>query len=420
MLVEHLVRILKPQYFGSENGQENLSGAQRVHMPQVVGDYLHLLNGRTRRRGHLQMRAADPFIAPIALEDSVGRWMLRSGIQHENGGVARYFLSDVKRNKQSSTVITGYCAAGFMLLYERTADTRYLDAAVKAAYYLIDRTWDPQSCSMAFEAEEKGQKHGYFFDTGIAVRGLLAVWRKTEQKTCLAAAINCADFMAGHFFDGLDYRPIITLPDKKPVDYEYRRWSQSPGCYQLKASLAWLEISEITGEKRYVKLYRDFLQRCLETEASFLPGSDDDGWIMDRLHAYSFFLEGLLPKIDDSMCRHVFREGLERLNAYARKIPPKFVRSDVLAQLLRLHLFADHAGILPLNAAAIEADAVQIREFQSENNDSALNGGFWFGKKLGKMEPFMNPVSTILCYQALDTWERYQAGDRDLDWTNLI
>jgi hypothetical protein len=36
------------------------------------------------------------------------------------------------------------------------------------------------------------------------------------------------------------------------------------------------------------------------------------------------------------------------------------------------------------------------------------------------MLPYMNPVSTVFCYQALEMWERYQAGERQFRWQNLI
>jgi hypothetical protein len=345
--------------------------------------------------------------------------MLVSGIQLESGGVARYYLSDVKQNKPVSTEVTAYCVAGFLLLHERTGETRYFDAALKAAHYLSDLAWDSQSSSIPFECED-GPKYGYFFDTGIIVRGLVSMWRKCEQKRILSIALECADFMADCFFVGGDYSPVITLPDKRRLDYEYCSWSLSPGCYQLKASLAWRELGEITLEERYSRLYDSMLNRCLQTYASFLPGSEDDGRVMDRLHAYAYFLEGLLPSIDKPGCRQALREGIVWLDGYARKIQPKFLRSDVRAQLLRIRLFADQARVLPVDVHAIEEEAAEIRSFQSHDTDSALNGGFWFGKKVGKIEPFMNPVSTLFCFQALDMWERYQEGERDWDWRRLI
>ena len=419
MLKGHLVRILKSETLSHENDQDNLSVGQTMQMSQVVGGYLNLFKARRSFR-KLQTGTSEPAPVRVPLQDEVGRWMLMSGIQHESGGVARYFLSDVRRNMPPSTEVTAYCAAGFLLLHERTGETRYFEAGLKAAHYLTDLAWDPESCSIPFECEGNGPKYGYFFDTGIIVRGLLSMWRKWGHKRILSIALECADFMANCFFAGGEYSPVITLPDKRCLDCESWGWSQNPGCYQLKASLAWRELGEITREDRYSRLYDSMLNRCLQTYTSFLPGSEDDVKVMDRLHAYAYFLEGLLPEIDRPGCRQALREGIVWLDGYAKKVQPKFLRSDVLAQLLRIRLFADQARVLPVHVHAIEEEAAEIRRFQSHDTDSALNGGFWFGKKLGKIEPFMNPVSTLFCFQALDMWERYQEGERDWNWRDLI
>jgi hypothetical protein len=36
------------------------------------------------------------------------RWLITSGIQDESGGVARYYLADDRRYRNTSTVNTGY------------------------------------------------------------------------------------------------------------------------------------------------------------------------------------------------------------------------------------------------------------------------------------------------------------------------
>ena len=141
---------------------------------------------------------------------------------------------------------------------------------------------------------------------------------------------------------------------------------------------------------------------------------------MDRLHAYTYFLEGLLPAISDPACEEAMRVGIPKVDAYARQIGPQFLRSDVLAQLLRIRIFADQAGIVPLNRDAAAREASLIREFQSNDPDVRLHGGFWFGRKEGKIQPYMNPVSTVFCYQGLDMWDRVQQEFSDFHWQDLI
>ncbi len=56
---------------------------------------------------------------------------------------------------------------------------------------------------------------------------------------------------------------------------------------------------------------------------------------MDRLHAYAYFLEGLLPVLDRPKCAAAFRNGVDRGIAAVARDRACFARSDVYAQLLR-------------------------------------------------------------------------------------
>ena len=420
ILANQLVRLLKSEELRCQVARQNLSAGEDMQISQVVGGYLTLFRERAKRSHILRITRARHREVHPTLDQSVGNWLLHSGIEERSGGVARYYLSDSRRNKPVSTEITGYCASGLAVLYDQTGDERYWEAALKKAKFLTKKAWDPRSCAMPFECEAKDQRYSYFFDEGIIVRGLLALWRKCGQADLLAIAVKCGESMAHDFFDGKNFSPIITLPGKISLTYEYSRWSRSPGCYQLKSAMGWQELWEATHNERFKKLYEQFLDASLESHHSFLPGVDAENAIMDRLHAYSYFLEGLLPAIEKPECRAAMQAGMPRLAAYAHEIAPRFLRSDVVAQLLRVRIFADCLGVVPLDSQVGAQEVATIKEFQSFDRDPRLRGGFWFGRKEGKMLPYMNPVSTVFCYQALEMWERYQAGERQFQWQNLI
>jgi hypothetical protein len=82
-----------------------------------------------------------------------------------------------------------------------------------------------------------------------------------------------------------------------------------------------------------------------------------------------------------------------------REIAPVFARSDVYAQLLRARLFGAAMGVLPLDETAAAHEAEQTASFQ------IASGGFLFGRKQGQPLPFVNPVSTAFCAQALAWWD---------------
>src|SRR5580704_10021755 len=86
-----------------------------------------------------------------AFLDRAGAWLLESGIQEPNGGVARYYLADAKENRTISTEITGYAVSAFVYLYSLTHDEQYLDAAASSAQFLTRSAWDSTLRLFPFE-----------------------------------------------------------------------------------------------------------------------------------------------------------------------------------------------------------------------------------------------------------------------------
>lgn len=335
--------------------------------------------------------------------DRAGRWFLSSGIQDENGGVARYYRSDLRKNLPVSSEITGYVASALVYLHACTGRQEYLDRAVLTARFLTRFAWRADLEAFPFEPDAGREQFNYFFDAGIIVRGLLAVWRATGDREFLDVAAACGLGMQRDFQNGIDLDPILTLPERKPITRD-DRWSRNPGCYQLKSALAWLELSEATGDPALRPAYERALAFSLATYGSFLPGHPDQLKVMDRLHAFSYFLEGLLPVLDRTAAKAAYCDGIRRLSAWLREIRPEFERSDVYAQLLRARLLGHLSGAVPLDNEAAEEEAGALAEYQYGN------GGFSFGRRAGVHLPFENPVSTAFGIQALDMWEQHQRG----------
>jgi hypothetical protein len=340
-----------------------------------------------------------------------GEWFLRSGIQQIDGGVARYYLVDDCRNLPASTEITGYAASTFVYLHSVTKDVRYLDRAITAARFLA-LAWDSGSGTMPFEIEPAG--FTYFFDCGIVVRGLLSVWRVTGQQEFLKLAVRTGESMMRDFASPTgDFHPILALPDRTPLARDPDRWSRTATCYQLKSAMAWCDLFDATNDSRFIEPYERVLEASLRTFADFLPGHSERPKVMDRLHAFCYFLEGLLPRAMDSRCAAALREGIGLCAGHLRDIAPEFERSDVYAQLLRLRVYADWLGVLPIDCAAAECEAAQLASFQAvelDGREDRINGGYWFGRRKGERLPFINPVSAAFACQALELWESRRSG----------
>ena len=346
---------------------------------------------------------------------AAGAWFLNSGIQADSGGVARFYRSDAGKYARVSTEITGYTVSTLLFVYERTQQTAYLDAALRAARFLTRKAWDADLGTFPFEHSSNGDAGpalAYFFDCGIIVRGLLGAWRISREAEFREAAIAGGRSMLADFRATNAIHPILALPEKRPVEYE-PRWSASPGCYQLKSALAWRELFEATGDTAFLRAYESLVETALENEQGFLPGETNLERVMDRLHPYIYFLEGLTPLLDRSDCVEVFRNGLVRAGKFLAEIAPLFVRSDVYAQLLRARLYGESIAGIPLDVRAAEHEAGQVSSFQVASDDPRMAGGFWFGRKANQATPFVNPVSTAFCVQALALW--HDRGNSSLE-----
>jgi hypothetical protein len=327
-----------------------------------------------------------------------GDWLLRSGIQEPNGGVARYYRTDLQRNAPVSTEITGYTLSGLIYF-------GYFERAAATAHYLC-RSWDAERQVMPFELGDPG--FAYFFDSGIIVRGLLAAWRAIGERKFLDTSVDIGRHMARDHDAGADFHPILALPAKQPLDRDPSRWSRSPGCYQLKAAMAFHDLAQEAGETSFLDGYERTLNASLRSYAAFLPGHPDRMKVMDRLHAFCYFREGLLPRARDPRCCAAISDGIRRVAALLREIAPEFERSDVYAQLLRVRVYADRAGVAPLDREAADFEAARLQTFE------APEGGFYFGRQGGDWLPYLNPVSTVFAMQALAVWSGEPASIADL------
>jgi hypothetical protein len=296
----------------------------------------------------------------------------------------------------------------------------YLESALRAARFLTRIAWDAEAGAFPFEPSLNGDRPlAYFFDTGIIIRGLLAAWRVSNEVEFKEIAIAAGRAMLADFPTGSGIHPILTLPEKCPRPYA-SNWSSAPGCYQLKSALAWYELFEVTGEVGFLRAYESVLQGALSSEHDFLPGETDTSKVMDRLHAYAYFLEGLLPVVDREDCSCALRKGIKRISAYLSEIAPVFVRSDVYAQLLRLRLYGTILGVTQLDYEEAAHEAHQMAAFQLRSEDPGASDGFFFGRKCGKLLPFVNPTSTAICAQALALWDDYKNNTLEAPGHTLI
>ena len=339
---------------------------------------------------------------------NAGNWFLTSGILTADGGVARYYRMD-SGNLPVSTEITGYAVSALCWLHQVTGEKKYLDGAERAAEFLVKEAWHPEYGLFPFEVAYP-LPPAYFFDCGIIIRGLLALWRINKRQILLDVATACAYGMRQFRSEDGTLHPIISFPHFKAMPHQ-KKWSREPGCFQLKAALAWAEVGELTSDPVLKGWFDDAMQQALANESQFLPGSDDDEEVMNRLHAYGYFLEALLKRPEHMQ---VLVNGIEKTSTLLDRIAPKFERSDVFAQLLRLRVLCGKVGAS--GGAAVE----RLTGYQYVGDRKEVSGGFGFGKREGVTMPMVNPVSTAFAMQAIYMVQMHQAGGDVGELTDLI
>jgi hypothetical protein len=352
--------------------------------------------------------------------EAAERWFLESGIQLASGGVARYYRQDTRETAPISSEISGYFATALFMLHDLSGSNESFKAALRAADFLAEAAWDEGSGMLILEQSPEGRDVAYFFDCGIVVSALLQAWRRGNNAAHRRAALRLGESMLKDFGGETGcFHPVVKTSTKKPLEYG-AWWSKTPGCYQLKAAKAWLELSEETNSIAFRNGYESVLDYAIRDDAAFLNAANKSPDTMDRLHPYGYFLEGLLPVANRAKPRQSLAAGIERMSSELRRVEPIFARSDVYAQLLRLRLLANEIGLKELDEAYAEEEAATIREFQLESGDHRVNGGFAFGRRDGQLMPFVNPVSTSFCVQALTMWGEYKAGRLATDWRKII
>ncbi len=336
--------------------------------------------------------------------------------------MARYYRADTQQNRPVSTEITGYVISALVYLHGLTGDQRYLDRALAAARFLARDAWQADLAAMPFGTDPPALS--YFFDCGIVVRGLLSAWRAARSQEFLDCAVAVGCSMARDFRAADGWHPILTLPAKTPAGRDAANWSRMPGCYQLKSAMAWWNLYRATGDTAFRELYQGSIDPALANSGGFLPDPAGRQKTMDRLHAYLYFLEGLMPVLEGlpktaeeregagTVCPQALAGGIRQVSCLLHQIEPEFARADVYAQLLRIRILADAAGVELLDREAAAAEARALIEFQAASADPRIDGGYWFGRKNGEWLPHVNPVSAAFAIEALDLWER-RAGAKE-------
>ena len=354
---------------------------------------------------------------------SAWQWLSRSGIQNESGGVARFYRADIQEYRDVSTQSTAFFISTFLRLGDYPQGSAPYEA-LRAGGFLLDRAFHRSKELFAHEVHGRDNNpsaFAYFFDCSIIIRSLVDLWKATKEPAYVECAERCG-FAVQNLMSRMDgsFFAVYDFARDQPID-DGETWSKQAEVYQLKASLALQELTDATGLSEFVAT-SDMLRRwCLKRHESFIPDYGDSQERMSRLHAYCYFLEGLLQEASQDVdCSRALQWGILRVENLVEEMGPEFQRSDVLAQLLRLRFYADTFGVLEIDRATVESEVAALIEFQQQSSDPRVDGGFAFARRGAELVHHINPLSTVLALQALTMWESAEQGAFRDPWHVLL
>jgi hypothetical protein len=192
----------------------------------------------------------------------------------------------------------------------------------------------------------------YSFDNSMVMIGLINLYKLTKKSKILRLAVKTAQALVERFFDGEKLNPRLDKSFKsiKPTqDGGVVKWSTIPGAYHCKISLGLLELSNLTGNREFVRVSNrlcEYAKKIQKSNGQFItnPGSE-----IVYLHPHLYACEGLIYSGLKQSNESHYAAGLEGVKWAMNQLDPNSNRglfsitpkgsveqSDCTAQLLRL------------------------------------------------------------------------------------
>ncbi|MGH9230359.1 MAG: hypothetical protein ACRD07_16820 [Acidimicrobiales bacterium] len=358
--------------------------------------------------------------------DAFRSWLLRSGIQSDQGYFYDWYELDTASPGRPYPEITGYGVSTLVWLYRLDRDEDVLERATAAARWLVAQALHP-SYDMVFArgaARDAGlgsKPHLYAFDTGMAGAGLTRLGTIREEATWTGSVEGIVHALSTRMkrSDGTLW-PLLDPRSARPVTAE-GAWSSRFSGYQAK-TISFLHLDGRNGGDAPLG---DVVLKTLESQrdSGAFPAYGDG---QAHLHPHFYALEGLLggrsapglPPVDDAVVRgYLYAERLLAANgclptlAHDDHVNAAYERVDVLAQFLRLGSHLVGSGWLSRDRldGILGGAASRLLDYQVEGTPH--NGGFLFGRDAdGTVKPHVNSWGSFFAGQALHWFSLVRDG----------
>lgn len=341
-------------------------------------------------------------------------WLMRSGIQHPTGAVFAEYDSLTASYTRVSTAAAAWSIQAVLGLGEPPDEARR-NVAIAAGRYLMERSFDLQT-DLFVDDPTAEPRLGSFLSEIAALRALNALWRATGDAAYSECADRCGRSIQVRMtrVDGSFFRQFNATAGHPS--------GEGGGPEQLKASAAFLQLAEEGDMPELRSAAEALLKFALARHEAFVnePASDPDARL-SKFRRYALFLEGLLPFAPERLeAGSALQAGIVRLEQEARDIDADQLPPELLAQPLRLRLFADLMGLGELDRSRAEFEADLLSEYQLQSSDPSLAGAFGSVRDTTEIGASLEPHPTVVSLQALEFWNDATTDGFRRTWRDLI
>jgi hypothetical protein len=196
--------------------------------------------------------------------------------------------------------ITGYAITCFSWMASEFGNTVALQAAKEASEWIRKNMQSNLLMARPPVSRDKPNELSsmfYSFDNSMVMIGLLNFYKITKKSNVLRLVEKMTQVLVERFFDGEKLTPRLdsSFNSIKPTEDEgIVKWSTIPGAYHCKISLGLLELSRLTGNKRYALVSDslcEYAKKMQKNSGEFItsPGSE-----IVYLHPHLYACEGLI------------------------------------------------------------------------------------------------------------------------------
>ncbi len=361
-------------------------------------------------------------------------WLLESGIQDATpnpdyrGGVNAWFDLQSQTYPFIYAEITGYAVNAYLFFHSLTQEAAYLEAAKRAADWLCRHAY-PEVGLIKTRLNQPSYEQAYFsnhvftFDQWVIVYGLACLGAVSGQGFYTEKAQAMARFLMANTVkpDGSFY-PLYHVANRQ-AEEKGDKWSREAGSFHAKALMALCKLAEMTGDESYracaQKLFRFALTRQ-QPDGRFVTQLNEK---TTHLHPHLYTLEGLAAYGLAENNAQALEAALKGLEWVLKNQNPDgtvccfytpagflpFVRTDILAQTLRMGAVLQQRGVLDDEEGRLAK--LRARLAVQQITGRFQHGGFFYGQEEnGAIHPHINAWVTMFAAQALAAYDLFRAS----------